>query len=793
MQISESPTEIAQLLTQSGLEVVGITNFEFTKDNLAGLLIGQVMACEKHPNADRLKVTLVAIGNATTLYIVCGAPNVKVGQKVIVAPVGTQLYNQEGTALKIKKAKIKGVWSEGMICAEEEIGLGSAKDSIMVIDTPLPPGTPAAQYFDLQSDKIFEIDLTPNRGDACSHIGVARELGVLLCRSIQYPPVDKFKVEVQNLPIRVAVRDHNACPRYSGVAVSGVKVKESPVWLKEKLKAVGISPLNNIVDTTNFVLHELGQPLHAFDYDQIVGKELVVRQVEKGTPFVSLDNVARILNGEELTICDQEGVLCLAGILGGKRGSIHPNTQNIFLESAYFAPKVTRKAAKYHAIKTDASFRCERGTDPNSTVYALKRACLLIQGIAGGTIASAVIDDYPKEIVPSRVKIHYKNIAQLIGFSIPQATIRQILSGLDIAISQEEEDSFLVLIPPYRVNLNREVDVIEEIVRIYGYDRIEVTGKLGSTHMAEPTQPRQEKVQHRIATLLADNGYHEICTNSLTQSSYVRLTEVLHEQHKVAVLNPLSEALDVLRQTLLFSGLEVVVHNLNRKQTDLKLFEFGKTYHRVDELYVEKNRLGIWLTGNIEAANWVRKLRKLTFQDMNAIIYKVLYKLGITDFTCESSPNALYKEGVQIMLNKEILLIAGELHHSLLEQLAIKQAVFFTDIDWDMLLKKMKPKSSYQEISKFPSVKRDVSLLLDQSVTFEAVKRVITQQNEKLIRDVSVFDVYKGENLDQGKKAYALNFILQGKDKTLDDKTISQVMARLERAFVSQLGAVIRE
>lgn len=792
LQISESPNEVAQLLTQSGLEVAGMMLFEPIKGSLKGLVIGQVMTCEKHPNADQLKVTLVDTGQNTPLHIVCGAPNVQAGQKVVVAPVGTQLHSQDGTTLKIKKAKIRGEVSEGMLCAEDEIGLEHTHEGIIVLDTPLSPGTPAAQHFNSQPDEILAIDLTPNRADACSHLGIARELGALLDRSVQYPSVEGFKVATQSLPIQVEILDHSACPRYSGITISGMKVQPSPPWLRDKLRAIGLSPINNIVDVTNFVMHELGQPLHAFDYDQIVGKKVMVKQLKQDTALVTLDDTTRKLSGTELMICDQAGGMGIAGILGGKRTSIHADTQNIFLESAYFTPGIIRRAAKQHSIKTDASFRYERGTDPNLTVYALKRACLLIQEIAQGEITSALIDLYPEKIEAVRVKVHYKNITKLLGQAIPKPAIQKILSRLDIAISHEEPDSFVASVPPYRVDVNREVDIIEEIVRIYGYDRIEVTGKLGSTYLARTIQPAHNKLRHEVSTLLTANGYHEIYTNSLTKVAYAGLTDALDAQQSVAISNPLSEALDVLRQTLLFSGLEVVAHNINRKQPDLKLFEFGKTYRKAGPKYVENNRLGLWLTGNIEALNWIRKPQVVTFQDIHAIIYKVLHKLGFTDFANDPLQNSLYQESIQIVLDQAQLLTAGKVHQSLLQHMRIRQPVFFADIDWDVLLNNWKPLRQYQAISQFPSVKRDISLVLDTSVNFEAVKRIIAQQNNKLIQDVVVFDVYEEEKLGQGKKAYALSFVLQGKDKTLDDKTIDQVMARLMRAFESQLGALIR-
>lgn len=793
IKISEHPEQVAQILTQSGLEVVGMTVFEPVQDSLKGLVIGQVMTCKKHPNADRLKVTLVDIGQSAPLRIVCGATNVQAGKKVVVAPVGTLLYNNEGAALRIRKAKIRGEVSEGMICAEDEIGLGHAHEGIIILNTPLAPGTPATQHFNTQPDTILEIDLTPNRADACSHLGTAKELGVLLDRAVWYPSVEKFKVTMQNLPMQVEVLDHSACPRYSGITISGVRVQPSPPWLENRLRAIGISPINNVVDVTNFVLHELGQPIHAFDYDQIIGNKITIKQLEPETPFVTLDGKTRKLSGAELMVCDQAGGIGMAGILGGKHTGVHQDTQNIFLESAYFTPGVIRKTARQHAIKTETSFRYERGTDPNITVYALKRACLLLQEIAQGTVASTLIDLYPEKIEDFKVKVYYKNITRLLGLHIPKSAINKILSGLDIVVCHEMEDGFVASVPAYRVDVKREVDVIEEIVRIYGYDRVEVTGKLGSTYLAKTVQPEQNKLRHGVAELLTANGYHEIYTNSLTNSSYLELTNAFDAQQQVTILNPLSETLDVLRTTLFFTGLEVLAYNINRKQADLKLFEFGKTYRKEGQRYIENSRLGIWLTGNIEAINWIRKPREATFQDMHAIIHKVLNKLHISNFSAHPVQTSPYQAGIQVVLGETQLLTAGKVHQSVLKHMGIKQAVFFADIDWDALLCKWRPLTQFQKVSKFPLVKRDVSLVLNESVTFEAVSRVIAQQNNELIKSVTACDVYQGEKLGRGKKAYALSFVLQGREKTLDDKTIEQVMTHLMRAFEDQLGAVIRK
>ncbi|MEL6358790.1 MAG: phenylalanine--tRNA ligase subunit beta, partial [Bacteroidota bacterium] len=616
------------------------------------------------------------------------------------------LYSQDGSTLKIKKTKIRGEVSEGMICAEDEIGLGTAHEGILVLDTLLSPGTPVTQHFDNRSEEILEIDLTPNRGDACSHLGVARELGALLDRSVQHPYVATFKTGTARLPVQVEVLDPTACPRYSGITISDVKVQESPAWLSNKLRAIGLTPVNNVVDITNFVMHELGQPLHAFDYDRIAGQKIIVGHLQPDTSFVTLDGTTRKLSGKELMICDQGGGIGMAGILGGQYTGVCAKTQNIFLESAYFLPGIIRKAAKQHALKTDASFRYERGTDPNLTVYALQRACLLIQEIAQGKIASQLIDLYPEKIEAFRVKVYYADITRLLGQDIARATIDRILNRLDIAISQKEKDSFTALVPPYRVDVQREVDIIEEIARIYGYDRIEIKGQLGSTYLAGTNQRAPHQSKYKIASLLAANGYHEIYTNSLTKSTYAELTDALDTRKNVAISNPLSETLDVLRQTLLFGGLEVIAHNVNRKQSDLKLFEFGKIYRKAARQYVEANRLGIWLTGNIEAINWMREEQVVTFQNIHAMVHKVLHQLGVTGFTTEPFESTFYQAGIQVLLDQTPLLTAGAVQPTLLKQMSISQPVFFADIDWDILQSHSNPPKTYQPISKFPLVKR---------------------------------------------------------------------------------------
>ncbi|MEM7382867.1 MAG: phenylalanine--tRNA ligase subunit beta [Bacteroidota bacterium] len=791
--LPESPEEIARLLTQSGLEVSGIDLLELVKGSLQGLRIGQIITCEKHPHADQLKQTYVDVGGDRHLAIICGAPNVRAGQKVVVAPAGATIYRYTGEVLQIKQERIRGVLSDGMLCAEDELGLGPSHKEVLVLDTPLPPGTPASQYFDVQPDTVLTIDLTPNRVDAASHLGIARELRAILDRPIQLPTVLSLQIEAPYLPIRIKIADTTACPRYTGIAIGNVKVHPSPSWLQNKLKAIGVNPVNNVVDITNFVMHELGQPLHAFDYDQLVGKEIHVQLSKQGTSFVTLDGLTRTLTGAELMISDQAGDIALAGVLGGKRARIHENTQNIFLESAYFSPNTIRQTTQQHGIKTEAAFRYERGTDPAMTLCALQRAVGLLQATGPGKVASAVIDSYPREIKARKIQVYYKNVIRLIGQPIPTADIRKILHNLDIAVCDEQADSFVALVPPYRVDVAREVDVIEEILRIYGYERIAVGDQLGSTFLAPPPQFMPHKLVHEVATLLAASGYHEIYTNSLTSSAYGQLTDAPEVAHNISILNPLSERLDMLRTTLLFSGLEVIAHNIHRKQRDLKLFEFGKTYHQDGDCYIEQHRLGIWITGNMTAPSWLSKPIAVTSQDLHAITYKILYRLGATDFTHEPITNAFYQAGIRLALQQVPLATAGKVSQQLLQAMSIHQPVFFAAIHWDELLTQPRPQLQYQAISKFPAAKRDLSLVLDQRITFEEIKKLVGNQNEPLIQDMLVFDVYQGAALPPDKKAYALSFVLQDPNKTLDDRRIRQVMERLRSLFEGQLGASVRE
>jgi phenylalanyl-tRNA synthetase beta chain len=792
---SETPDEISNLLTKSGLEVTHLESFTPIKTDLATMLIGQIVACIKHPNADKLHCTQIDIGTGKPLSIVCGAPNVEIGKKVAVAPIGTTLYTYNGDCIKIKPAKIRGEISEGMLCAEDEIGLGPSHERILWLDTSLPAGTPLNHYFNLSIDTVLTIELTPNRIDACSHLGVARDLRALLDKPIQYPATLAIgQQDTRQLsPIKVSVEDSMACPRYAGIVITEVLIQESPQWIKTKLRSIGLQSINNIVDITNLVMYELGQPLHGFDYDKLEGKELHIRLAKKGERIVTLDNVDRELTGEELVIADQQNSIALAGILGGMSTSIQPETSNIFLESAYFSPQIIRGAAKHHKIQTDAAFRYERGIDPNLAVIALKRACLLIQEIAGGKIASELIDIYPYPIKPLHVKVFYTNIQKLIGEALPKATIHQILHNLDIEIINNNEISFTAIVPPYRVDVTREVDIIEEILRIYGYDNIQVSEQLSSTFLSTTPPPTSYQLERTLAPILIANGYQEICTNSLSFIHDAEITDNIIDKSKVKLLNPLSDRLNVLRDTLVLSGLEVIEYNINRKLADLKLFEFGKTYHKENDKYIERNKLGIWLTGKIEALNWIRQPKEVTFQDINTTIHQLLTKWGVNTFEQKPFSNTIYTTGIEIIYQGISFAAIGQLSQQYLRMAGINQAVFFAEVDINQLSLYPTQKPYYKSISKFPLVKRDLSLVIDEHILLEDIKNVLLEQSEPLIQDMCVFDVYQGTNLPKGKKAYALSFALQDKDKTLDEKDIHQVTTRLINAFQQKLGAIVRE
>jgi len=794
----DKPTEeIGHLLTMSGLEVEGIADYEQIAGGLKGLVIGEVLTAERHANADRLKVTTVDIGNGEVKPIVCGAPNVDAGQKVIVATVGATLYPAGGEPFVIKKAKIRGEVSEGMICAEDEIGVGASHDGIMVLDTDLPNGTAASEYFNIYEDRVLEIGLTPNRADAASHIGVARDLKALLQQELKWPSVDSFQVDNQSLPISVEVQNTEACPRYSGLSISGLTIKESPEWLQQRLKSIGLTPINNVVDATNYVLHELGQPLHAFDADAIRGNKVIVKTLSEGSTFTTLDEKERKLRAEDLMICNEEEGMCIAGVFGGIKSGVKESTKNIFLESAYFSPQYIRRTAQHHMLKTDASFRYERGTDPNITVYALKRAALLIKELAGGSISSEIVDIYAEPVQDFVVKVSYRNINRLIGKEIAKDQVKSILQHLDIRVKDEKDSEFTALVPPYRVDVQREADIIEEILRIHGYDKVETSAYLSADFLSSFPEMDADKVKNKLSEMLLGSAYREIVTNSLTKPAYAE--SIGKGEESVEILNKLSEDLGVMRQSLIFSGLEVIAYNISHRQKNLKLFEFGKTYHKVNAKYLEKSELAIFLTGMQQAESWQGASTEVSFHHLSSTIRKIFNRFDIVDPVQKELEDDKFTYGLDFQwVDGKSIGQAGLLNPKLTALAGIKQPVFFASIDWPALLEKVSKVSAkerliYQEISKFPEVRRDLSLVLDKQVGFSQVESVAKKYSNALVKDINVFDIYEGDKIDAGKKAYALSFVLQDAEKTLTDKVIDKTMSKLIKVFEKELGAVIRK
>ena len=793
IDIPESAEDIGKVLTSTGLEVEKVEEHETVKGGLKGLVIGTVVTCAKHPNADKLSVTTVDVGGDKILPIVCGAPNVAAGQRVVVAVPGTTVYPSKGEPFTIKNAKIRGEQSEGMICAEDEVGLGESHAGIMVLNTDVPNGTPAAQYFNIQSDYILEIGLTPNRADAASHIGVVRDIKASKNRAIKLPSVDAFKVDNKNLVIPVEVENKEACPRYSGLTISGIKVTESPDWLKNRLLSIGLTPINNIVDITNYICHELGQPMHAFDADQITGGKVIVKTLPAGSKFTTLDNKERTLLANDLMICNAQEGMCIAGVFGGTKSGITENTKNIFLESAYFSADYIRKTSLHHQLKTDASFRFERGTDPNVTVYALKRAALLVKELAGGQISSDIIDIYPTPIENRVFEVKDKNIHRLIGKVIPRDEMFGILERLDIKVTAKTDDTFTVSVPPYRVDVLQEADITEEILRIYGFNNIELSDTASTDYLAEFPVKSIDKYKRNIGEMLIGNGFYEIWTNSLTNQSYQEKNKLTFKGEAVEILNKLSEEQGILRQTLLFTGLEVCAYNINRKQKDLKLYEFGKIYYKEAGKYNEEERLVLFMTGNVETENWRHKTQSVTYYDLAQQVQHVLQKSGVTNVKQETIKDQLLEYGSKLLRGNEEIGKLGKVKPALLKDFGVKQEIFYAELNTSLLFQAANPKLVIKEVAKFPEVRRDLSLVLDKQVNFNEISNVVLNTEKRLIKNIIAFDVYEGENIPQGKKAYALGFTLLDETKTLTDDEIDKTMNRLMKAFEDKLGAVIRK
>ncbi len=789
-------TEI--LLTDLGLEVEGIDKYESLKGGLEGVVVGHVLTCIQHPNADKLKITTVDLGDGNApVQIVCGAPNVAAGQKVPVATIGTKLYDKEGNSFEIKKGKIRGEESHGMICAEDELGIGQGHDGIMILDEALKPGTLAKDVFKIETDEVFEIGLTPNRADAMSHYGVARDLKagmVLKGKNIELitPSVSSFKVDKRTVKIDIKVENDKITPRYCGVTISDVKVKPSPSWLQNRLKAIGLTPKNNIVDVTNYVLHELGQPLHAFDASKIKGNKVIVKTLPAGTKFTTLDDVERTLYEEDLMICHADGPMCIAGVFGGKDSGVTENTQSIFLESAYFNPVSIRKTAKRHTLSTDASFRFERGVDPSITEYALKRAALLIQEVAGGEITSDIVDFYPKKIEDFQVFLNFDKTAKIIGEEIPKDTIKKILVSLDIKINTISDAGIGLSIPPYRVDVQREIDVIEEILRVYGYNNIKFSQKLNAT-ISNSSRTEEYKVQNVIADQLCSLGFNEMMANSLTSPDYTKLSDLIKCEFNVMMLNPLSSDLSAMRQSMLFSGLEAISYNINRRSSDLKFFEFGKTYHKLPSGYEENKHLTMFVTGNSSNETWNQATAKSDFFLFKGYVNTVLSRLGL-EAKIKTLPLEmdLLSEGISLAIGKDILVEFGTVKKNILKHFDIKQEVFYADFDWNRIQKYVSNKIKFTDIPKYPEVRRDLSLLLDESVTFENIYAIAKQTEKALLKEVNLFDVYQGKNLPEGKKSYAVSFTIQDNSKTLTDTQIEKIMSKLQGNFEKQLGATLR-
>ena len=795
IKIDWQSEETAALLTDLGLEVEVVEKYQSVKGGLEGIVVGHVLTCIPHPDADRLKITTVDLGDGVPVQIVCGASNVAAGQKVPVATIGTILYDKDGESFTIKKGKIRGQESHGMICAEDEIGLGTSHEGIMVLDASFQPGTSAATVFKIENDEVFEIGLTPNRADAMSHLGTARDLRAGMLQSgvnveLITPSVTNFRVDKRTLKIDIEVKDSKLVPRYCGLTISGITVKPSPTWLQNRLKAIGLNPKNNIVDVTNYVLHELGQPLHAFDAAKISGK-VIVKTLPSGTKFTTLDDVERSLHEEDIIICDENGPLCIAGVFGGKESGVSEETTAIFLESAYFNPVSVRKTAKRHQLNTDASFRFERGIDPAITDYALKRAALLIQEVAGGEITSDLIDVYPKKIEDFSVFLNFNKVTKIIGQEIPKDSIKKILVSLDIKINSVTDSGLGLTIPAYRVDVQREIDVIEEILRVYGYNNIKFSNKVNAT-VANSPRTEDYKIQNVVATQLNSQGFHEMMANSLTTANYIQLSDLLKEEHNVTMLNPLSSDLATMRQSLLFSGLEAISYNINRKNTDLKLFEFGKTYHNYPTGYEEKKHLTLFLTGNRNQETWTSGQKPTDFFLFKGYVNAVFERLGIQKTQNQPITNDVFSEGIAVSLGKDTIVEMGVVKKSILKQFGIKQEVFYADFNWAVILKLISNKIKFTEIPKYPEVRRDLALLLDQSVTYESIYTIAKQTEKSLLKNIDLFDVYEGKNLPEGKKSYALSFSIQDSSKTLTDEQIDKIMSKLQKNFESELGAVLR-
>ena len=804
-----TPDEVAAALTSIGLETGSVEEVQTIKGGLEGIVIGEVLTCEPHPNSDHMHVTTVNLGEGEPVQIVCGAANVAAGQKVVVATLGTKLYDGD-ECFTIKKSKLRGVESNGMICAEDEIGIGTSHEGIIVLPADAVPGTPAKDYYNIKSDYVLEVDITPNRADACSHYGVARDLYAYLKQNghetaLRRPTDEAFAVDNNELPIAIEVKDAELCPRYAGVSIQSVTVKESPEWLKDKLNTIGLRPINNIVDITNYILHAYGQPLHCFDADKIKGGRVVVQTLAEGTPFVTLDEVERKLSDKDLMICNAEEPMCLAGVFGGLDSGTTEQTKNVFIESAYFNPTTVRKTARRHGLSTDSSFRFERGIDPNITIYALKQAAILIKELAGGTVAMEISDNYPAPIADFKVELKYDYVNSLIGKEIPADTVKGIVTSLEMKIEEESAEGLTLSIPPYRVDVQRPCDVVEDILRIYGYNNVEIPLALKSSLTTKNKEDHSHRLQQLVAEQLVGCGFNEILNNSLTKAAYYDGNETFKSENLVNLMNPLSNDLNVMRQTLLFGGLESIAHNANRKSADLRFFEYGNCYYynkerkdaeKVLACYSEDYHLGLWLTGKRVSGSWAHADEDASVYELKAYVENIFARLGLNmrSVVVGNLTDGIYSAALSYHTRGgKLLATVGIVSKKITRAFDIDNEVYYADINWKNLLQTIKSvKVSYTELSKFPSVKRDLALLLDKNVQFADIERIAYECERKLLKAVELFDVYEGKNLEPGKKSYAVSFILQDEEKTLNDKQIDKIMSKLIASYEKQLGAKLR-
>ena len=797
IELCETPEELSTILTQLGLEVGSVEHFFSLKGGLEGFVTGKVLTCEKHPNADKLKITTVDIGKPEVLNIVCGAPNVSAGQNVIVATVGTKIYSNQDV-FEIKKAKIRGEVSEGMICAEDEIGIGSSHDGIMILPEDTKIGLPASEYFHIEKDTVIEIDITANRIDAASHIGVARDLAAYKNSQYKFPQLDELKPAGKNFSIGIEINNIEACSRYMGICIDNVKVGESPEWLQNKLKAIGLNPINNIVDITNFVLHETGHPLHAFDGDKINGKKIIAKTVKDGTKFTTLDGIERNLSDKDLMICNEIGPMCIAGVMGGLESGISVNTKKIFIESAYFNPVWVRKTAKRHGINSDSSFRFERGADINMAPYALKRAASIIKDLGIGDISSEITDVYPIKTEPHKINFNIEKCNKLIGKNIEKSEIERIIKALEIKIIEEHGNDLLLEIPTYRVDVTNYADVIEDILRIYGYNNINAPEKI-SININNEEKPSNEEIVNKISDMLVSSGFYEIMCNSLISSKYF----ANDEKDIVKLCNPLSSDLEVMRPNLLYGGLESIEYNIKRKNPDLKFFEFGRSYHHNSDIsdisnikgYYEVPYLSLWISGKKNILNWNLKDNPTDYFYLKSYINNILRKIGISldKLTFEISSDKDFSFYQSFKYKNNELLKIGSVSEKLLNIFDIDQEVFYAEINWNIFLEIARNNTTiYKPVSKFPKVKRDLALLIDKRVSFDEISKLAFLTEPRYLKGISLFDVYEGKNIEPGKISYAMSFILEDTEKTMTDPQIDKVMKKLISAYEKELDAKIR-